>query len=272
MPTLKLKRATVAQNDSYIGDPGEIVVLTDDNYRAVVHDGTTSGGHPLALESELGSGGTTVPDSADLQAQYDAQALKLSDGDSVQTWGDESGNGNDLTAGTAPSYVASGINGNPSVRFNGVGEFLDVAWTAYSQPHHIYIVYQLQSVDDSANEYLFDGETDTTRHSYAANSNGFWSIYADNTQEEDGSTDLNAHIAGLLYDGGGSKIRLDGIDESSGTNIGADDSSGLTVGSQQSQIGFAEVDVGEILVYPKDKTAVEADIDQYLSDKWGVSV
>lgn len=54
MGTLQLKRATVAGNDNYIGEPGEIVVLTDDSYRAVVHDGTTSGGYPLALESELG--------------------------------------------------------------------------------------------------------------------------------------------------------------------------------------------------------------------------
>lgn len=57
MPTtLRFKRGTQAEHDNYIGEPGEITVVTDDNYRPVVHDGVTSGGVPLAFLEEVGGG------------------------------------------------------------------------------------------------------------------------------------------------------------------------------------------------------------------------
>jgi len=52
MPVFQFKRGTESETNNYIGDPGEITVIVDDSYRPVVHDGTTSGGHPLALKGE----------------------------------------------------------------------------------------------------------------------------------------------------------------------------------------------------------------------------
>lgn len=58
MTTFQLKRGTQAQHDNYIGDPGELTAISDDDYRPVVHDGVTSGGFPVAFEGESGGGGS----------------------------------------------------------------------------------------------------------------------------------------------------------------------------------------------------------------------
>lgn len=53
---VKLRRGTGAENAAFTGLAGEVTVDTTDN-RLVVHDGSTAGGFPLALESEAGGGG-----------------------------------------------------------------------------------------------------------------------------------------------------------------------------------------------------------------------
>jgi len=68
--------------------------------------------------------GAAIPDSVVLQ--LDAQALSgYSDGDTVSTWPDESGEGNDATNGTSV-YRASGFNGYPSVEFDGTDDNYDL--------------------------------------------------------------------------------------------------------------------------------------------------
>jgi hypothetical protein len=49
---IQRRRGTGAQHASFTGLAGEITIDTTD-YRAVVHDGVTAGGHPLAKESEV---------------------------------------------------------------------------------------------------------------------------------------------------------------------------------------------------------------------------
>jgi len=52
--------------------------------------------------------------------------LALSNGNPVNFWADSSTNVNDavsLSAGGAPTYVTNGINGKPSVQFDGTTDF-----------------------------------------------------------------------------------------------------------------------------------------------------
>lgn len=51
---LKLRRGTTTQHSSFTGAAGEVTVDTTKN-TAVVHDGSTAGGHPLAKASDLTS-------------------------------------------------------------------------------------------------------------------------------------------------------------------------------------------------------------------------
>lgn len=57
---------------------------------------------------------------ATLKIWFRGDDAGTNDGDSVSTWSDQSGNGNDATAVTAPTLdVATGLNGHKTVKFTG---------------------------------------------------------------------------------------------------------------------------------------------------------
>lgn len=214
-----------------------------------------------------------VPASGDLHARYDATELNLSDGSSVSTWMDETGNDFDLTAGTAPTYQASAINTNPAVRFDGVDDFLDVAFSALSQPNHIFATFQFQTVDTANSEVVTDGATSrhTVGHGGGGN-NGAWVLFAGATLSDNSTTaDTNPHVQSGLFNNTSSVLRLDGTTLATG-DVGTQALDGFRVGSDSTGGSFAPVDVGEILVYPEDKSGIQGDIETYLGDKWGITV
>src|SRR5689334_19506052 len=57
------------------------------------------------------------------------ESLSLTNGAAVNLWGDSSTNQNDavaLSGAAAPTYVANGINGRPSVLFDGTSDTLSL--------------------------------------------------------------------------------------------------------------------------------------------------
>jgi len=175
---------------------------------------------------------STVPAAGDLRARYDATTLSLSDGDSVSTWADETGNANDLTAGIAPTFKTGVINGEPVVRFDGVDDVLDTAFFAISQPYQIFIVFQFQSFDTSSIETIYDSADSTTSPSGTLQvpASSTWRIFA-NTILDGGSPDTNPHISNALFDGTSSNHRLDGASIASG-DTGSGDLNGFSVGQR----------------------------------------
>jgi len=213
-----------------------------------------------------------IPDSGDLHARYDATKLSLSDGDPVTTLSDETGNGHDLTANSsAPQYVENALNGNPVVRFDGVNDNLDVPFSNLAQPNHIFIVAQLQS--SSPGGTVFDGETDGERNQFAARSE--FQMFAGGSGAGvifgSSSTDTSPHVFGALYNTSNSELRKDGAVDISGS-LQPQDLGGFTVGSDRRGNDLLQVDVGEILIYPQDKSNVVTDVESFLSDKWGIPI
>jgi hypothetical protein len=221
--------------------------------------------------SDARNSSLSIPDSGDLYARFDATALALSDGNSVSTWGDETGNGHDLTAGTAPTYRTGIINGNPVVRFDGADDFLDVAFPDLSQPNTVYMVAQSAESSPSAFDEIHDSADDTNNRHTLAIDDGNWAIYAGTVVRSSTPYDNSSHIFGELFNTTSSALRLDGSQIASG-DVGSQALSGLTVGSNSSQGTFAAIDVGEIVIYPQDKSGIQSDIESYLSDKWGITV
>lgn len=203
MPTLKFKRATVSQNDNYIGEPGEIVVLTDDNYRAVVHDGTTSGGYPLALESELTN--PSIPNSAlteDLEAWW-----RFEDGDARDytatlnaTFADSTAY--DGTINGATHQTSGGVtdfdNGTGSGNFDFDGTDDEIGNTGLTFSSGTITAMGWLNLDSGTNQYLICNQSST--------SDGFI-LYNNN--------DGNARV--LMRDDTGSAELVDGDPISSGS-------------------------------------------------------
>lgn len=206
-------------------------------------------------------------DSGDLHAHYDATELSLSDGESVTSWQDESGNGYDLTAGAAPTYVADGINGLPVVHYDGVDDYLDVAFSAVPEPNTIYVVVQWRA-SDTTNSWLFDSETDINTQHHYADHNEEWGLAGLSSGV---TPDQNPHITGSFFAGTDTTLRLDGQQIVSGDGI-TTELNGMVTGRRTDDNFYANVYIGEILVYPQDKSGSQGGIENYLSDKWGITL
>ena len=208
-----------------------------------------------------------IPDRDLLHAHYDARELGLNDNDSVTTWDDLEGD-NDLTEGDAPTFKTDVINGNPVVRHDGSGNYLETAFASeISQPNHVYAVAVWRDAVD-AGGHFWDGDSQDEANFRQGGGNEDWRISAPDTVAG-GSTDNDDHIFGIIYDGPDSAIREDGSVVASG-DAGSNGYNGFKTGVRGGISDFGQVDFGEILIYNGEPTP--ADVEQYLSDEWGISL
>lgn len=71
------------------GKAKQILIVRDDGFRPVVMDGTTAGGHPVAMKSEVVSQGTALTQALNAATsdvvRYSAQSLNASQKGQVRT-------------------------------------------------------------------------------------------------------------------------------------------------------------------------------------------
>jgi len=160
--------------------------------------------------------GFDIPDSALLLVDAKAIADSFSDGDTVNTWSDQTGNGNDLTAVGGPTFRDStnDINGNPTVVYDGTndghagpsiaGDVLTVIMVVEPQIDPLGNTETWCSVDDSN----FDGQAWT--------SNDKWEVKAQGAHL--GNSDTSPQVHTVVWDAGGSDglFRQNGVQQSSG--------------------------------------------------------
>jgi hypothetical protein len=88
------------------------------------------------------AGGTTTPDCWwEGDTAYHTGTTQATNGQTVATWPDQSGNGHDATAGTAPTWQSSQINGHAALAFDGSSTYLNHAYTG--ELGTVIAVYQL---------------------------------------------------------------------------------------------------------------------------------
>ena len=109
------------------GDAGSIDEVRVYNRELLLNEvQALSGNHPFQL-----SAWNTNPGTSNLKIQLDVDTLvNQTNGSPVTPWNDTSGNANHVSAGTAPTYFRSVINGKPSVTFaSASSQFLQRAST-----------------------------------------------------------------------------------------------------------------------------------------------
>lgn len=193
----------------------------------------------------------------------------LVDADSVTTWRDLSGKGNDCTEATnKPLFKTSIANGQPSVRFDGTNDKL-VSGThqTETQPNFVILVAQCR-VAPAATRSVFNAGTAATDALY------FDSSAKLNIFPGGGTLSLTTtvpNVLGAQWDGSNGYITINGTTTTVSGSGTASPTGSFFIGCNSGGSGeFFDGDIFELLFFnarvaAADRRALEA----YLKAKWG---
>jgi len=212
-------------------------------------------------------GGPDIPDSGDLQVRYDSRELSLSDGNSLSTWADATGNGHDLTQATEskqPTYQTGQVGSLPAVLFDGSDDLMTVSFSDVAQPTTFAALVKYET-SPSTWAYIFDGVQDSRQAVFKVDGADDYRVSA--TSEGDGidggSFSTNATIIFVVYDGANSIFRQDGTQVASG-DVGSEALGGVTLAGKFDDRQYSNISIVETLVYQTDKSSIASDIESYL--------
>ena len=225
-----------------------------------------------------------------LVLSLDASALSLSDGASVSTWLDGSGVGvNASSSGSErPTFVSSGIGGVPSVRFDGVDDFLRLGsgFEDFSDGVSMFVVASPSAVRSGSKLLLLgngagqqnislgrSGSSPGLQYFTTDASGGFgWFNTADGLSNESG-------VYSMVQGGGAPNSVVSGSVFRDGVTVGSGSvfvppvvSRGANfIGKSYWADQLFEGDIAEVLLYDRALTSAEqATVNGYLSTKYGI--
>ena len=206
-------------------------------------------------------------------AWYDATDASgvILNGADVSQWNDLSGNGNHLVQATGsrqPLFVASGIGGQPTVRFLGA-EFIGPVTlsTAITQPFTIVHVGKHNLKGSFTTPYNGSG-TGTTQLFYDGGGNGrlFHGSQQNLVVKADGVVRIFSDIADTT-----DLFRLNGVLDTS-VNAGSEGFSNFKIGADGGSGARLDGDIPELFIFTKALTTSEHNqLGNYLADKYGLT-
>lgn len=208
-------------------------------------------------------------------------------GSAVTAWADQSGNGRDLSQGTAanqPGYTAASINNLPSINFDGSN---DVLFTSSAFSLGTYTVLLVTTGQDGTNGWFWTREpashvvSDTL---YGTTGSTMYSTRAGNTSGWDLTTSWGqwgATTAKLLVtqmDGthAGHFTRLNGVTQTPSSGAGVDPGTlsttdMFTLGARSDAVLPSKIKVAEVIVYDHALDAADlARVEQYLRRRYAL--
>lgn len=216
-------------------------------------------------------GGTDIPDSDLLHSRWSPDNISATDGDRITSFNDSVGS-NNFDSGDGMDYVASGINGKPSLNGDGSSDDLVVSsWdSTISQPLTIASVGKLDTTGRGSLEVLHNGE-DVGGSSVAVTYDDSGSfLQFSGSVVNGGASDTNPHITIAVYNGANSEFYID--NGSSPTATGDVGSRNMPSGSRfkiANNFSGNNFDglIGEVLFY--DGIPNISDVYNYLLNEWG---
>lgn len=218
-------------------------------------------------------------DTQGLVGHYDATQLTddYSDGQSVDPWFDESGEGNDLgiaNSSTPPTLQTDVVNGNAVVRFGGNGGLFASFASAEAEPNEVYIVVNnpganevpISNADPGSGDHQFRIEQSTDSDA----------IYNGNQFVTASESGLNALSLYTIVWDTTDLLRRNGAEVASG-DAGTASADGILLGAQWGSSGdnlgnFLNGDICEVRWYTENKSGTRSSTEQDLADKWGITL
>ncbi len=216
--------------------------------------------------------------SADFGAYESQGGNQTPNGGSVGFWLDQSGNGHNalqIDSAKKPKLVHNVINGRPSLRFNGISNFIEIFMNTkpLTRPNTIFVALLTRS---GGTELIFDGVTSTNRQLYAVGRTsyeGLWQMWAgsylvSNTSVRPGVWSYHT----LVYGDSVGTCYIYGEETASGAVGPRTLGNGMRLGTNQPLNKFIDMDFAELIIYEgaldeSDRLAIEG----YLVSKYNIS-
>jgi hypothetical protein len=235
----------------------------------------------------------------------------IDDGTAVRTWSDQSGNGYDATQSTTaarPTYIASGLNGLPVVRFDGTDDVMSIPSSTatfkflHSDVSTIFIVAKAGIVTDPNTRYGFLGTNGGGNTSVVGininwddrasqslnnairtgitNGTGWRTLNTENnyfaantfgilTVRSDPANATPLERSILNFNGG--TDRKNNVENS--TLSTANSAQDVAIGSGGASAFLLNGDIAEIIVYNRALNTSElSQVHRYLARKWGIAL
>jgi len=214
--------------------------------------------------------GPAIPDSDLLHSRWDARELSgLSDSDRITNFVDVEGS-NDLDDGDGSDYVASGIDSQPSARYDGSDDDNRTeSWaTDIDVPFAIFAVVDIQ---DSEEGTVFGGSGDGANAGLLNFDDSSWVLF-NGSELFGGSVSTGEQIVGAVFDGTDSQIRINGSVDASGDGgtRSVEEGERFILGDRRSLDRQLEGDIGELLLY--DGLPDFSEVEDYLANNWGQTI
>ena len=197
----------------------------------------------------------------------------------VETWYDQSGNGNDVTQTTSTKQPRVVIDGSlvvrstkPSIDFGGNDLLERETYTqgTLSQPNTFFSVAELDAYTDE-NRKVYDSHTSGARNMLQLNTvgNGQFAHFAGTVRATGEDADADRHLFTSLLNAAASNLRIDGTSKNT-DNASSESMIGIVIGANHNPIeNFWDGDIQEIIVYNSDQTsnftALETNINSHYS-------
>jgi len=188
----------------------------------------------------------------------------------VETWYDQSGNGNDATqqvSGSQPKIVDAGSLLN-KLKFEGA-QFLQRAFTSpLSQPNSSFVVAQMDA--GTGNTKIFDGVGSLSRNALFASNDTDFAMFAGSIQKY-ADRDANENLHTAIFNQDSSLGGLNGV-VTSISGIGPQDAGGITIGKTHTDVetGFLTGTVSELIFYNSDQSANREAIEANINNQYDI--
>jgi hypothetical protein len=250
--------------------------------------------HPRRVDAlSAPEGGVFDPSTlSGLTLWLKADSLALSDGQRIQTWPDESGNGRDFTQGTGgqrPLLKTGILNGMSVVRFDGVNDNIgsSVGWQTFFSVSDAtaFVVYKRRGNPSATYGTLFSDESAGSAEKVGMRDASLGTVLVcmnnDGNQDTASKTGLTgeAYIATWLHTGGNLSAGANDTRDSGLSTV----ASGATITPNNFNVSLgAEVtaatnyyngDIAEVLFF--NVALSEADrisVESYLAQKYGIEL
>ncbi len=193
----------------------------------------------------------------------------VSDGDVVGAWADQSGNGRDVLQATTadkPTLRLNVKNGRPAIRFDGISDYLRALYADIAQPFVRFIVIES---DGGVTEHILNAVDAQGGVMYIPGT-GTFNIRS-TTAIVGPAIDTNWHIFVGVFNGASSSLRLDGAITAGDAGLLPIDG-GITVSATDGLANFFGGDIAEILDYSNLSVGQIERIEQYLSDRYDITL